>query len=145
MNTINPYLHFNGSCEEAFNFYKSTFGGEFSYLGRYSEMPENPDSPISEEEKEKIMHMSLPISEHSMLMGSDASDAFGGAVSQGSNFSVSVSPSSEKETDRLFAGLSEGGQVKMPPAKTFWGSYFCMFTDKFGIHWMIDYMAEHKD
>ena len=137
MTSINPYLTFNGNCEEAFDFYKSVFGGDFQYVGRFSEMPPNPEYPIPESEKDKIMHISLPISETAVLAGSDSSEAFGHATVIGNNIAISINTDSEEETDRIFADLSKEGQIKMPLAKTFWGSYFGMFTDKFGIHWMI--------
>lgn len=138
MTTINPYLTFSGNCMEAFEFYKSVFGGEFPYVGKFKDMPENPAYPISEEDKEKIMHISLPISEETVLMGSDSSEAFGKATVPGNNFSISINSKTKEETERLFNGLSEGGQVTMPLNETFWGSYFGMFTDKFGIQWMVN-------
>lgn len=137
MTTINPYLTFNGNCEEAFNFYKAAFGGDFQHIGRFKDMPENPDYPISESDKEKVMHVSLPISKECVLMGSDTSEAFGGGTVEGTNFSISVNCETVEETERMFKSLSEGGTIKMPLEKTFWESYFGMFTDKFGIHWMV--------
>lgn len=144
MTTINPYLTFNGTCEEAFNFYKSVFGGDFPYLGRFKDMPENPKYPVAEADKEKIMHVSLPISKETVLMGSDISEAYG-KVTKGDNFSISVNTDSIEETTRIFNELSAGGKVTMPLNKTFWGAYFGMFTDKFGIHWMVNCnLEEHK-
>ena len=137
MTTINPYLAFAGNCEEAFDFYKSVFGGEFSYVGRFKDMPDNPECPIDEEDKEKIMHISLPIGGDTMLMGSDTSKAAPPVVN-GTNITISINTDSVEESDRLFAGLSEGGQVMMPMDKTFWGAYFGMFTDKFGVQWMVN-------
>ena len=140
MTTVNIYLAFNGNCEEAFNFYKSVFGGEFPYLGRFNEMPPQEGCPpISGEDAEKIMHVSLPISKETVLMGSDN---VGEAASQlviGNNFSVSVNTDGKEEASRLFAALSEGGKVLMPLADTFWGDYFGMLTDKFGINWMVSF------
>ena len=138
MTTINPYLTFNGTCEEAFNFYKSVFGGEFPHVSRYSDMPESPDFPIEEDQGQKIMHVSLPISEETILMGSDSSEAFGNATVIGNNISISINSDSVEETTRVFNTLSAGGRIKMPLNKTFWGAYFGMFTDKFGIHWMVN-------
>ena len=140
MATINPYLTFNGNCEAAFTFYKSVFGGEFPYLGRFKDMPpaEGCD-PLPAEEGEKIMHVSLPISAETILMGSDSSEAFGQATIVGNNFSISINTDSTAEADKLFEGLSAGGIVTMPMNKTFWGAYFGMFTDKFGINWMINH------
>jgi PhnB protein len=145
MVTVNPYLTFNGNCEEAFNFYKSVFGGEFPYLGRFKEMPPMDGQEVPESEGEKIMHVSLPISKETTLMGSDTSEAFGQAAKQGDNIAISINTDSEAEAEKLFNGLSEGGKVSMPLNKTFWGAYFGMFTDKFGIHWMVNYDYEQED
>ena len=146
MTTINPYLTFNGNCEMAFNFYKSVFGGEFTFAGKFKDMPENPEYPVAEEDKEKIMHIALPISNETMLMGSDSSKAFGQATIEGNNFSISVNTDSVEEVTRIYNELSAGGTVKMPLNKTFWGAYFGMFTDKFGIPWMVNHeLEEHKD
>jgi PhnB protein len=140
MTTVNVYLNFEGNCEEAFNFYKSIFGGEFSYLGRFKDMPPQEGIPsVTAEEGEKIMHVSLPISKETILMASDTGGEWCAKVTQGNNFSVSVNTDSQKEADRLFNGLSAGGKVTMPMEKTFWGSYFGMFTDKFGINWMVSF------
>ena len=145
MTTINPYLTFNGTCEDAFNFYKSVFGGEFAYIGRFKDMPEMPNyPPVSENEKEKIMHISLPISKETVLMGSDSSEAFGDAAVSGNNFSLSINCKTKEEVDRIFNGLSVDGTVKMPLDNTFWGAYFGMFTDKFGIHWMVSCELEEQ-
>ena len=146
MTTINPYLTFNGTCEEAFNFYKSVFGGEFPYVGKFKDMPENPEYPVLESEKDKIMHISLPISTETVLMGSDSSEAFGHATVQGNNFSISINTDSVEEVTRIYNELSAGGIIKQPLNKTFWGAYFGMFTDKFGIHWMVNCeLPEHKN
>lgn len=145
MAQVNPYLTFGGNCEEAFNFYKSVFGGEFPYIGRFNEMPpmEGCDEmPASE--GDKIMHVSLPISKETTLMGSDSSEAFGQATVVGNNFSISINADSHEEADKLFNGLSAGGKVTMPMDKTFWGAYFGMFTDKFGINWMVNHDEVQK-
>lgn len=138
MTTISPYLTFNGNCEEAFNFYKSVFGSDFSYIGRFKDMPDNPEFKIPKSAKEKIMHISLPISDETAIMGSDSSDSFGKATVIGNNVSISINANSEEETTRIFNELSVGGKIKMPLSKTFWGALFGMFTDKFGIHWMVN-------
>jgi PhnB protein len=141
---INPYLTFNGNCEEAFNFYKQVFGGKFSYLGRFKEMPPTENQPpVAETEGDKIMHVSLPISKETILMGSDTTGAFGAETVAGNNFSVSISAPSEGKADGLFKGLASGGQVTMPMSKTFWGSYFGMLKDKFGVQWMISYDKDY--
>ncbi len=146
MTTINPYLTFNGTCEAAFNFYKSVFGGDFTFVGKFKDMPPNPDYPVSEADHEKIMHISFPISKETILMGSDSSEAFGKASVEGNNFSISINSDSVEEITRIYNALSEGGHIKMPLAKTFWESYFGMFIDKFGMHWMVNYELEsHKD
>ena len=139
MATVNVYLTFNGNTEEAFNFYKSVFGGEFSYIGKFKDMPQSEDHPpLSPEENERIMHVSLPISKETILMGSD-STSFSGDVTFGNNFSVSINTGSREEADRLFNGLSNKGKVIMPMETTFWGAYFGMFVDQFGINWMINF------
>jgi PhnB protein len=140
MATINPYLIFNGNCEEAFLFYKSVFGGEFPYIGKFNDMPKDAEGceSISEADKNKIMHISLPIGKDSVLMGSD-SNAASGAVAFGANVSISINTESKQEADKLFDGLSAGGNPFMPMSKTFWGASFGMFVDKFGIHWMVNF------
>lgn len=139
MTTVNVYLTFNGNCLEAFNFYKSVFGGDFPYLGRYKDMPADENHPVSVEEGEKIMHISLPISQETMLMGSDTGGEWAASFTQGNNFSISISTDSRENADRFFNGLSANGTVTMPMSKTFWGDYFGMFTDKFGINWMVSF------
>ncbi|MEQ3662001.1 MAG: VOC family protein [Flavobacterium sp.] len=139
MATVNVYLTFNGNTEEAFNFYKSVFGGEFDYIGKFKDMPPSEDCPPpSPEEAERIMHVSLRISKETILMGSD-STSFSGDVTFGNNFSVSINAENKEEADKLFAGLSKDGKVVMPMDSTFWGAYFGMFTDKFGINWMVNF------
>lgn len=140
MAQINPYLIFEGNCEAAFLFYKSIFGSEFTYIGRFGEMPPMDGHTAPPETANLIMHVSLPVGEGFVLMGSDSSEAFGNPkIIQGNNFSVSINTDSREEADRLFAGLSSGGTVTMPMENTFWGAYFGMFTDKFGINWMVNY------
>lgn len=138
MATTNTYLNFNGTCEEAFNFYKSVFGGEFTYIGRFGEMPKSDDYQVPEKDKNKIMHVSLPIGT-SILMGSDTGGDWAPTLVQGNNFSVSVTPDSKQEADTIFKMLSKGGQITTPMQSTFWGSYFGMLTDKFGINWMVNF------
>lgn len=140
MATINPYLNFNGNAEEAFNFYKSVFGGEFAMVMRFKDVP--PEHKMSESEAEKIMHIALPIAQD-ILMGSDVPEVYG-KVNSGTSFSISISASSEEEANKFFNGLSAGGQATMPMAKTFWGSYFGMLTDKFGVQWMVSYDYNQK-
>jgi PhnB protein len=142
MASVSPYLTFDGNCEEAFNFYKSVFGGEFPYIGRFKDMPS--EKPIPPELAEKIMHVSLPIGNGTFLMGSDSSDAFGHATVQGNNFSISVNAGSKEEAQNLFNGLSAGGKITMPLDKTFWGAWFGMLVDKFGIQWMVNCDTNEK-
>ena len=139
MTKLNPYLSFKGTCEEAFNFYKSVFGSEFLYLGRFRDMPENPDYPIEESDKEKIMHISLPISNETVLYGCDTTLVNDKSIVSDKNISLSIETDSMDEATRIFKGLSDGGIVTMPLDKTFWDAYFGMFTDKFGINWMVNY------
>lgn len=140
MTTVNVYLNFNGNCEDAFNFYKSVFGGEFSYVGRFKDIPSQEGMPpVPKEMGDKIMHVSLPISKETVIMGSDTGGEWAPSFLQGNNFSISINTDSKEEVDRFFNGLSEGGQVTMPLANTFWGDYFGMFTDKFGVNWMVSY------
>lgn len=144
MATVNVYLTFNGNCEEAFDFYRANFGGEFPYKGRFKDMPAEGGKPVPAEDADKIMHVSLPISKETMLMGSDVGGEWAPHFTQGSNFSISITAASKEEADKLFGGLSEGGQVTMPMNKTFWGDYFGMFTDKFGIAWMVSFNENYK-
>lgn len=140
MTSVNVYLTFNGNCEEAFNFYKSVFGGEFPYIGRFNEMPPQEGmKPLSAEEGKRIMHVSLQISKETALMGSDTGGEWASGFKQGTNFSISISTDTKEEAERIFNGLSAGGTVTMPLAKTFWSECFGMFTDKFGISWMMSY------
>ncbi len=134
---INPYLNFNGNTEEALNFYRSVFGGEFKALQRFKDTPEADRVP--ETEKNKIMHVALPIGDGNILMATDALESMGHKLTTGTNFSISISAGSEAEAEKYFNALSEGGKITMPLEKTFWGSYFGMLEDRFGIQWMVDY------
>lgn len=135
MTTVNPYLGFSSNCEEAFNFYKSVFGGDFLTVMRFKDMP---FEQMDKSEGEKIMHVALPIGQGTILMGSDTPASMG-PTTTGTNFSISISPDSEEEATKLFNGLSAGGQVTMPLDKAPWGAYFGMLTDKYGIQWMVNY------
>ena len=137
MATINPYISFQGNCEDAFNFYKSVFGGEFTYVGRFKDSKENPGNQISAADAEKIMHISLPISKETVLMGCDSPVSFGDKVIAGNNFSVSITAESIEEADRIFNALAVGGKIGVPIGKASWGEYFGMLVDKFGIAWMM--------
>ena len=135
MATLNPYLNFNGNCEEAFNYYKSVFGGEFVTVMKYGEMP--GEQPMSEADKKKLLHVSLPIGKGTTLMGSDMPESMP-AVIIGNNFTISVNVDNEAEADKIFDGLAAGGKVSMPMQKTFWSPYFGMCADRFGIQWMVN-------
>lgn len=137
MATINTYLNFMGNTEEAFNFYKSVFGGEFLALQRFKDTPEAGNLPP--EDQDKIMHVALPIGAGNVLMATDTLESMGHTLTVGNNISISINADSEAEADQLFNGLAEGGQVTMPLEKAFWNAYFGMVTDKFGIHWMVNY------
>ncbi|HKP97844.1 MAG TPA: VOC family protein [Fibrobacteria bacterium] len=139
MATINPYLSFDGTCKQAFDFYKSVFGGEFATLMKFGEVPKEFQPPgQTPAEGEKLMHVALPIGKTAMLMGSDRPGAFGPGK-KGDMFNVAIAAESKAEAEKLFNGLSAGGQVTMPMSDAFWGAYFGMFTDKFGVQWMVNF------
>jgi PhnB protein len=138
MATINPYLNFLGNTEEAFNFYRSVFGGEFSVLQRYKSVPEATQN-LSAEDAEKLMHISLPIGNSNVLMGTDALGSMGQNLVVGNNFYLSVNAASQAEAEKIFNGLSAGGEVTMPLQKTFWSAAFGMLNDQFGIQWMVNF------
>jgi PhnB protein len=148
MATINSYLNFNGNTEEAFNFYKSVFGGEFATVMRFGEMAGCDEMPegkqITETDKGKILHIALPIGNGDVLMATDMLESMGQKLIEGNNFSVSISADNKEEADTLFEGLSDGGKVEMPLADAFWGGYFGMFQDKFGIRWMVNYDPKYS-
>ncbi len=141
MSIMNVYLNFAGNAEEAFTFYKSVFGGDFSSLVRYKDMPiEGMDIPDSD--NDKIIHIGLPIGEHQTLMGSDYLESLEQKTIFGNNISISIHPDSKEMADQLFAGLSKGGKVEMPMADQVWGDYFGSFVDKYGVMWMLMYSNE---
>lgn len=140
MAAANVYLTFDGECEETFEFYRSVLGGAFKNLSRFGEVPPSEDMPpLSEEAKNRIMHAALPLDEGTILMGSDTMPSQGEPVVKGNNFSISLTTSSREEADKLFTAFSENGKVTMPLEDTFWGAYFGMWTDQFGIQWMVNY------
>ena len=142
MTTVNSYLTFNGNCLEAFEWYKSVFGGEFNYVGRYSDMPEGEGFPVSPGEENRIMHISLPISQETTLMGCDTGGETASNFISGNNFSIFITAESKGKADELFNSLSASGQVSMPMSSMFWGDYFGMLTDRFGINWMVSFNEE---
>ncbi|GAB3331178.1 VOC family protein [Larkinella ripae] len=137
MARFNPYLNFNGNTEEAFTFYKSVFGGEFAMLQRFNETTEA--DKVSPEDGDKIMHIALPLGNDTILMATDALDSRGQKLVVGTNVSIAISADTKEEADQLFKALSAGGLVEMPLETTFWGAYFGMLTDQFGIQWMVSY------
>lgn len=138
MASIHPWINFNGNALEAFTFYKSVFGGEFTKMTRLKELA-TPEFPVSEVDAEKIMLIALPIGKHTVLMGNDV-PSFMGSVSENEERSkILVSTDSKEEADALFSGLSTGGQVEGPMSQSPWGTYFGMFRDKYGIEWMIEF------
>ena len=136
---LNIYLHFNGSCREAFEFYRSVFGGEFASITSFREGP--GDMGIADDELDDVMHVSFPLG-GGFLMGSDMPSTFGPPPEQGNNFSISIEPSSREEMDEQFAKISDGGTVTMPVGEMFWGAYFGSCTDKFGINWQFNCSLE---
>jgi len=143
MAQINPYIHFNGNAEEAFTFYKSVFGGEFAMISRFKDMSFLGISD-NDKEAEKIMHIALPIGNHSILMGSDTPEQLGKHNENENRSKISISAESKEEANRLFTGLSAGGQIEMPISDSPWGSYFGMFRDKFGFEWMVDFDPKYN-
>ncbi|WP_348825466.1 VOC family protein [Flavobacterium aestuarii] len=142
MALINPHINFNGNAEEAFNFYKSVFGGEFAMIMRFKDIS-SPDNPISENEANKIMHIALPIGKN-ILMGNDVPEIMGRVNENENRSKISISAESRQEADKLFNGLSAGGNIEVPIDDSPWGSYFGMFRDKYGIEWMVDFDPKYN-
>jgi PhnB protein len=142
MLSTNFYLHFTGNTEEAMNFYKSVFGGKFESFMRYSDVPGG--EKMTAHDQQKIMHASLPIAGGQMIMATDTLESMGRNVVFGNNYHISLEAESEAEVDKIFVALSAGGTIEMPLNKTFWGAYFGMFADKFGVQWMINYTYPKK-
>jgi PhnB protein len=137
MPTINPYINFNGNAEEAFTFYKSVFGGEFSKLIRFKDLS-LPGFDVSKNDADKIMHIALPIGKN-VLIANDVPESMGRVNENENRSKISVSAGSKEEADKLFLGLSAGGTVEMPIANSPWGTYFAMFRDKYGIEWTVEF------
>jgi PhnB protein len=142
MAQINPYIHFNGNAEEAFTFYKSVFGSEFTTITRFKDL--SIQAPISENEANKIMHITLPIGGGSILMGSDTPEFMGKHNENETRSKISISADSKEEADKLFSRLSESGEIEMTITDSPWGTYFGMFRDKYGIEWMVNYDYKTK-
>ena len=137
MATINPHINFNGNAEEAFNFYKSVFGGEFAKIMRLKDLA-SPEFPVAPYDANKIMHIALPIGP-TMLLGNDVPESMGRTNENENRSKISISAESRDEADKIFKGLSAGGTVEVPIGESPWGSYFGMFRDKYGIEWMVDF------
>jgi len=137
MALINPHINFNGNAEQAFTFYKSVFGGEFSKIIRFKDVS-SPEYPIAEKEANKIMHIALPIGKN-LLMANDVPESMGRVNENENRSKIAISAESREEADKFFSGLSADGTIEVPISDSPWGSYFGMFRDKFGIEWMIDF------
>jgi len=143
MASVSTYLNFNGTTEEAFNFYKSVFGTEFVSISRMGDVPPQEGQPeLSDADKQLIVNVMLPILGGHILMGTDAVESMGFTVNQGNNVYISLLPDSREEADRLFAALSEGGKVEMPMQDMFWGDYYGSLVDKYGVQWMVNYSPQ---
>ncbi len=139
MASINPHINFNGNAEEAFNFYKSVFGGEFAKLIRFKDLA-SAEFPVTDHEANKIMHIALPIGDN-MLMANDVPEVLGRTNENEHRSKIVIHADNKEEADKLFHGLSEDGHIEMPLADSPWGSYFGMFRDKYGIEWMVEYAS----
>ena len=137
MATINPYINFNGNAEEAFNFYKSVFGGEFGSVVRFKDLA-GPDFPVPENEANKIMRITLPIGGNT-LIANDVPESLGPVNENENRSKISVSADSREEAEKIFAGLTVDGEIEMPLGDSPWGTYFGMFRDKFGIEWTVEF------
>ena len=142
MAQINPHINFNGNAEQAFGFYKSVFGGEFAKIIRFKDLS-SPEYPIPENEADKIMHIALPIGKN-ILMANDVPISMGQVNENENRSKISISAESKEEADKLFNGLSAGGQIEFPISDSPWGTYFGMFRDKFGIEWMVDFDSRNS-
>jgi PhnB protein len=142
MALINPHINFNGNAEEAFNFYRSVFGGEFSRIMRYKDIA-SPEFPVAENEANKLMYIALPIGQ-SVLMANDVPEILGRVNENENRSKIYVSANSREEAEKLFSGLSAGGNIEVPIEDSSWGSYFGMFRDKFGIEWIVDFDPKNK-
>lgn len=143
MALINPHINFNGNAEEAFNFYKSIFGGEFSTIMRFKDIS-SPENPIAEKEANKIMHIALPIGKNT-LMGNDVPESMGHVNENENRSKIAINTQSKEEAYTLYNGLSEGGTVEYPLNKSPWGSFFAMFRDKYGIEWMVNFEPKSNE
>jgi len=139
MATINPYINFNGNAEEAFEFYRSVFGGEFTTVVRFKDLASD-EFPVAENEADKIMRIVLPIGGNN-LIANDVPEVLGRVNENENRSKISVSAESREEADKIFTGLSTGGTVEMPIGDSPWGTYFGMLRDKYGIEWTVEFDA----
>lgn len=142
MRSLEPYLIFNGNCREAFTFYESVFDVKIAYMMRYGEMPGSDRKDMSEKDMERLVHVLLPVSKNVSLMGSDSPGDM--PAKTGDNVALTINVESRQEAEHLYKKLSQGGKIMMPLGKTFFAELYAMFTDKFGVNWMILYMQEQK-
>lgn len=138
MKAINPWINFNGNAEEAFKFYQSVFGGEFAKVIRFKDIA-TAEFPVSENEADKIMHISLPIGKNNVLVANDVPEILGRTNENENRSKIAVSAESREEADKIFNGLSAGGDIEGPIGDSSWGSYAGMFRDKYGIEWIVEY------
>lgn len=138
MATINPWINFNGNAEEAFTFYKSVFGGEFSKVVRFKDIA-SAEFPVPEKEEHKIMYIALPIGKSNTLIANDVPEMMGRVQENENRSKILVSTESKEEAEKIFNGLSAGGEVEGPMGDSPWGSYAGMFRDKYGIEWIIEF------
>ena len=143
MARINPHINFNGNAEEAFTFYKSVFGGEFTKVIRFKDLASD-EFQVAKKEENKIMHIALSIGKSNTLMANDVPEIMGRTNENENRSKIVISAESKEEADKLFNGLAAGGQIEMPISDSPWGSYFGMFRDKYGIEWMVDFDPNYR-
>ncbi len=141
MATLNPWINFNGNAQEAFDFYKSVFGGEFAKVVRFKDIA-SAEFTIAEKEENKIMYISLPIGTATQLIANDVPEVLGQVNEKENRSKILVNTESKEEVDRLFHGLSAGGEVEGSMGDSPWGSYAGMFRDKYGIEWIIEFSPD---
>ena len=143
MKSINPWINFNGNAEEALTFYKSVFGGEFKKIVRFKDLA-GPEFPVADKEANKVMYIALPIGKNNVLVANDVPESMGRTNENENRSKILVSVESREEADKIFNGLSAGGNVEGPIGDTPWGSYAGMFRDKYGIEWIVEFDPKYK-
>ena len=143
MALINPHINFNGNAEEAFTFYKSVFEGEFAKIIRFKDLA-SPEFPVAEKEENKIMHIALPIGKSNRLMANDVPEIMGKTNENENRSKIVISAESKEEADKLFNGLSAGGQIEGPIGDSPWGTYSGCFRDKYGIEWIVEFDPKYN-